>query len=87
MPTCPLENLIDEQLAGHRGMNLFSDAAQKNFRFSEQISEAVEYLAEMDDRDATVLIEQTANKTVAEFCRVNQYFDIDLKTQQNLQLA
>ena len=40
--------------------------------------------AEVDDHEAMVLIERTTNKTAAEFCRVNQYFTVDLKTQQNL---
>ncbi len=87
MPNPTLENLVDEQLAGHRGMNLFSSDSQDNFRFSERICEAMEHFAGMDDHEATILIEQMTNKTIAEFCRVNQYYSIDAETRQNLQLA
>ncbi len=84
MPNATLENLVDEQLADHRGMNLFSHDSRKNFRFSERIGEAMEDFVEMSDRDATLLIDQTVNKTIAEFCRVNQYFSVDWKTRRNL---
>ncbi len=82
-----LETWVDAQLAAHRGMNLFSARALDSFRFSQGMSSTLGMFLEMGDHDVACLIEQTANKTIAEFCRVNQYFGIDWQTRQNLKAA
>lgn len=85
MSTTLLKEILDEQIVAHRGINLFSDDSMEAFRFSERILESFNEFAKMGDEETAILVEHVKNETMAEFCRVNQYYSIDSAARQNLE--
>ena len=85
MSNSPLKELIDEQIETSRGMNLFSENSLKSFRFSDSILDSMDEIIEMKEEELTDLVEHAKKKTLAEFCRVNQYYTVDAELQRNLE--
>ncbi len=85
MPDSPLQELIDEQIGTSRGMNLFSEDALESFRFTDAILESMDEFTEANDEEWANLVAHAKNATMAEFCRVNQYYAVDAAFQRNLE--
>ena len=85
MPNSPLKELIDEQIEANRGMNLFSENSLNSFRFSDSILGSLDEILKENDEELSNLVEHAKKKTLAEFCRVNQYYTVDAELQRNLE--
>ncbi len=85
MSNASLRELIDEQIATSRGMNLFSGDSLQAFRFTDSILESMDEFTKASDQELASLVEYAKDKTMAEFCRVNQYYSVDATLQRNLE--
>lgn len=69
-----LKNEIDRQFALHQNKNLFYKNSGKLPRFSDAIIGSLKNAGKISPDDLGSLVNYTADKTLQELCRVNQYY-------------
>ncbi len=74
---------IDNQIKSNRDKNLFHDNDEL-FRFTNETIKNISSFNELNYHSEQLLIDYTTNKTIEEFCRVNQYYSFNSKTKEEL---
>jgi hypothetical protein len=78
------QNKIDEQIAFNQGKNIFGNSANKPLRFSKGTTKAFSDMGRLSAKKETDLIDYTIDKTIEEFCRVNQYYSFNSQSKNDL---
>lgn len=79
-----LKNEIDRQIHFNRGKNLFHESAMLSMEFIKPGSDAFTRLAGLTDEQLTILADYATQKSLEEFCRINQYYTFDPKATEEL---
>jgi hypothetical protein len=74
---------IDSQIKLNQDKNLFHKNNEL-FRFSNETINNISSFNELNDHSEQLLIDYTTNKTIEEFCRINQYYSFNSKTKEEL---
>ena len=79
-----LKNEIDRQIYFNRGKNLLHASAGFTMEFIKPGSDAFTRLAGLTDEQLTILADYATQKSLEEFCRINQYYTFDPKATEEL---
>lgn len=79
-----LKKEIDRQIHFNRGKNLFHESAMLSMEFIKPGSDAFTRLAGLTDEQLTFLADYVTQKSLEEFCRINQYYTFDPKATEEL---
>lgn len=74
---------IDKQIEFNQGKNIFLDKPEI-FLFISDTIKAISNINELNSDSESFLIDYATDKALEEFCRVNQYYSFDSKSQQDL---
>jgi hypothetical protein len=74
---------IDKQIKTNRGKNIFHNNPEI-FQFINETVNAISNIDELSTGSETFLIEYATDKTLDEFCRVNQYYSFDSESRTDL---
>lgn len=77
-----IEN-IDKQIEFNQGKNIFLDNLEI-FQFANETVKAISNIDRLNSDSKQSLIDYATDKAIEEFCRVNQYYSVDLKAKNNL---
>jgi hypothetical protein len=75
---------IDQQFEFNDGKNLFHHGILNSLRFSPGTLEAIESIDLIGIESENLLIDYLTNRTLQEFCRINQYYTFDKQAQASL---
>lgn len=78
-----LQKHIDNQIESNKGKNLFFDDINA-FKFITETTDKVSKLGKLDQASKQVLIDYATEKSLKEFCRVNQYYSFDSESKDQL---
>lgn len=79
-----LKKEIDRQIYFNRGKNLLHESAGFTMEFIKPGSGAFARLAGLTDEQLTILADYATQKSLEEFCRINQYYTFDPKATDEL---
>jgi len=68
------KKVIDEQIIFNQGKNFFHDDFPQNMKFCEDVVQAFERVGSLSDDDAGKLVDYATERSLTEFCRINQFF-------------
>jgi hypothetical protein len=68
---------IDKQIESNQGKNLFFDAPDQTLRFLQETIDAIGRIGDIDKDYENILIDYATDKTLQEFCRINQYYSFN----------
>lgn len=74
---------IDRQIESSQGKNIFLDE-DNTLRFLQETVNCIDRIGEIDEAGECVLIDYATDKTLQEFCRVNQYYSFDSVSKNSL---
>jgi hypothetical protein len=77
-------NKIDKQIAFNRGRNIFVNNASKPLVFSKSTIKVLSDIGSLNAKKEAVLINYAIDKTLEEFCRVNQYYTFNNQSKIDL---
>ncbi len=79
-----LKREIDRQIHSNRGKNLFHESAMFSMEFIKSGAGLSTRLAGLTDEQLTILADYATQKSLEEFCRINQYYTFDPKATDEL---
>jgi len=65
---------IDKQIIFNQGKNIFHDDFPQNMMFCEDVVQAFERVGSLSDDDASKLVDYATERSLLEFCRINQFY-------------
>jgi hypothetical protein len=74
---------INKQIEHNQGKNIFLDQPEM-LQFINDTIHAISTINELENGAENFLIDYTTDKTLEEFCRVNQYYSFDSKARRDL---
>jgi hypothetical protein len=74
---------IDSQIVFNQGKNFFLDKLDF-FQFAKETVKAISNIEELNSDSIEILIDYTTDKSIEEFCRINQYYSFDSKAKNDL---
>lgn len=75
---------IDRQFEFNKARNLFCSEINSSLRFIPETILAIEKIEKIDTTSKNMLLDYVTNKTIEEFCRVNQYYSFNEKAKKDL---
>lgn len=79
-----LKKNIDEQIVANQGRNILTAEDNTFFRFVNNTLKNATSIPSIDKNTETLLVNYAADKSIEEFCRVNQYYSFDTKARNSL---
>jgi hypothetical protein len=79
-----LKKNIDEQIVANQGKNILTAEDNAFFRFVNNTLESAINISSIDKNTEKILIDYATDRSIEEFCRVNQYYSFDTKTKNLL---
>jgi uncharacterized protein YecT (DUF1311 family) len=77
--------IIDKQIAYNRGKNIFLEELDI-FQFIDEMVLAWNDIQELNKESEKFLVDYATNKSLEEFCRMNQYYSFDTECRQELNI-
>ena len=75
---------IDKQIKFNQGKNIFLDADNMSFGFTDETIKAISNFDNFANDDREILLDYATDKAIEEFCGINQYFSFNLKAKSDL---
>jgi hypothetical protein len=77
-------NLIDKQIEGNQGKNLLLQQGA-HLSFVDETIRTLSNVGNLSPHMESVLVAYASEKTIEEFCRINQYFTFDSEARRQLE--
>lgn len=75
---------IDKQIEFNKGKNIFCEDRHSFFKFIEETVNAISNFKEVSADSENILIDYATDKSLEEFCRMNQYFTFNHQAKNDL---
>lgn len=75
---------IDRQIASNKGKNLFVDAPEMTLHFVDDTIKAIAAIQEISSDAENILVDYATDKSLEEFCRINQYYSFNSQAKNEL---
>ncbi len=75
---------IDRQIESNQGKNIFLDKGGLTLRFIEGTINAISNIRELSLDSENILIDYATDKSLEEFCRINQYYTFNSQAKKEL---
>lgn len=75
---------IDKQIESNKGKNLFIKDTDSTFKFLDETVTFISGLSDLSPDAESILIDYATDKSLEEFCRVNQYYTFNRQAKNDL---
>ncbi len=75
---------IDKQIEFNKGKNIFHNDTNSPFKFIDETVNVISNMSELSADSERMLIDYATDKSVEEFCRINQYYTFNRHAKNDL---